>query len=114
MSQLRGHYAFHATACTPATPREKGAVEGAVRHHETGFWPARRFADLAGLDAVYDAWRDEVALARRNVEGLVRRFLGRRFESLFGALEALLRQGFLVFLSSAGGALAEARTLLSP
>ena len=29
--QLRGHYAFHAHACTPATPREKGAVEGGVR-----------------------------------------------------------------------------------
>ncbi len=42
-SQLRGHYAFHATACTPETPREKGSVEGAVRHHKTGFWPARRF-----------------------------------------------------------------------
>jgi transposase len=25
---LRGHYAFHATACTPQTPREKGSVEG--------------------------------------------------------------------------------------
>ncbi|WP_028065479.1 helix-turn-helix domain-containing protein [Solirubrobacter soli] len=24
--QLRGHYAFHATACTPATPREKDAA----------------------------------------------------------------------------------------
>jgi transposase len=24
---LRGHYGFHATACTPATPREKGSVE---------------------------------------------------------------------------------------
>ena len=31
-TQLRGHYAFHATACTPQTPREKGSVEGAVRH----------------------------------------------------------------------------------
>jgi transposase len=28
---LRGHYRFHATACTPATPREKGSVEAAVR-----------------------------------------------------------------------------------
>jgi transposase len=37
-AQLRGHYAFHAHACTPETPREKGAVEGAVRHHKTGFW----------------------------------------------------------------------------
>ena len=33
---LRGHYAFHATACTPATPREKGSVEGGVRHLKTG------------------------------------------------------------------------------
>ena len=41
---LRGHYAFHAHACTPATPREKGSVEGGVRHLKTGFWPARRFA----------------------------------------------------------------------
>ncbi len=29
---LRGHYAFHATACTPGTPREKGSVEAAVRY----------------------------------------------------------------------------------
>jgi transposase len=48
--QLRGHYAFHATACMPATPREKGAVEGAVRHHKTSFWPARRFRSLAEFD----------------------------------------------------------------
>jgi transposase len=27
-SQLRGHYAFHATACTPETPREKGSSKG--------------------------------------------------------------------------------------
>src|SRR3954471_443898 len=32
LSQLRGHYAFHAHACTPETPREKGSVEGAVRY----------------------------------------------------------------------------------
>ena len=49
--QLRGHYAFHATACTPETPREKGSVEGAVRYMKTGFWPARRFGSLAELDA---------------------------------------------------------------
>jgi transposase len=40
---LRGHYAFHATACTLAMPREKGSVEAAVRYLKTGFWPARRF-----------------------------------------------------------------------
>lgn len=44
---LGGHYVFHATACTPATPREQGAVEGAVRHVKTGLWPARRIGSLA-------------------------------------------------------------------
>jgi len=68
-SQLRGHYAFHAHACTPATPREKGAVEGAVRHHKTGFWPARRFATLTELDEAYAGWRDRVALPRRHATG---------------------------------------------
>src|SRR3954469_5714835 len=36
---LRGHYAFHPHACTPATPREKGSVEAVVRYLKTGFWP---------------------------------------------------------------------------
>jgi transposase len=67
--QLRGHYAFHATACTPATPREKGSAEGAVRYHKTGFWPARRFASLEELDDVYADWRDRVALLRRHATG---------------------------------------------
>jgi len=67
--QLRGHYAFHATACTPGTPREKGAVEGAVRHHKTGFWPARRFGSLAELDRVYADWRDRIALPRHHATG---------------------------------------------
>jgi transposase len=67
--QLRGHYAFHATACTPATPREKGSVEGAVRYHKTGFWPARRFSSLEQLDDLYADWRDRVALPRRHATG---------------------------------------------
>ncbi len=66
---LRGHYAFHATACTPATPREKGAVEGAVRHIKTGFWPARRITSLADLDAQYLDWRDRVCNRRRHATG---------------------------------------------
>jgi transposase len=68
-SQLRGHYAFHAHPCTPETPREKGSVEGAVRYLKTGFWPARRFADLAELDDVYADWRDRIALPRRHATG---------------------------------------------
>ena len=57
-SHLRGHYAFHATACTPATPREKGSVEAAVRHLKSGFWPARRFGDLPELERQYADWRE--------------------------------------------------------
>lgn len=67
--QLRGHYAFHATACTPGTPREKGSVEGAVRHTKTGFWPARRFDSLPDLDGLYADWRDRIALPRRHATG---------------------------------------------
>jgi len=68
-TQLRGHYAFHATACTPQSPREKGSVEGAVRHTKTGFWPARRFDSLAELDRIYADWRDRIALPRRHSSG---------------------------------------------
>jgi transposase len=66
---LRGHYGFHATACTPETPREKGAVEAAVRYLKSGFWPARRFGDLAELDEQYVHWRDAVANVRTHATG---------------------------------------------
>jgi transposase len=68
-SHLRGHYAFHAHACTPETPREKGSVEGAVRYLKSGFWPARRFAELGELDELYAGWRDRIALPRRHATG---------------------------------------------
>ena len=66
---LRGHYGFHATACTPATPREKGSVEAAVRYLKTGFWPARRFRSLAELDEQYSDWRDRVCNRRLHATG---------------------------------------------
>ncbi len=66
---LRGHYGFHASACTPATPREKGSVEAAVRYLKTGFWPARRFADLRELDDRYDDWRDQHCNVRVHASG---------------------------------------------
>jgi transposase len=66
---LRGHYGFHATACTPATPREKGSVEAAVRHLKTGFWPARRFAELGELDEQYAGWRDRTCNRRTHATG---------------------------------------------
>jgi hypothetical protein len=66
---LRGHYAFHAHACTPQTPREKGSVEGGVRHLKTGFWPVRRFSCLAELDEQYVRWRDTVCNRRIHATG---------------------------------------------
>jgi transposase len=66
---LRGHYAFHAHACTPETPREKGSVEGGVRYLKTGFWPARRFACLGELDEQYAHWRDQVCNRRVHATG---------------------------------------------
>ena len=66
---LRGHYAFHSSACTPATPREKGSVEAAVRHLKSGFWPARRFASLRELDLQYADWRDGSCNARVHASG---------------------------------------------
>jgi transposase len=86
-SQLRGHYAFHAHACTPETPREKGAVEGGVRYHKTSFWPARRFGDLGELDEVYARWRDRIALPRRHATG--RHIVAERLAVERDALRAL-------------------------
>jgi transposase len=66
---LRGHYGFHSTACTPETPREKGAVEAAVRYLKSGFWPARRFASLPELDRQYADWRDRICNQRTHASG---------------------------------------------
>jgi transposase len=66
---LRGHYGFHATPCTPATPREKGSVEAQVRYLKSGFWPARRFTDLGELDRLYADWRDRVCNRRTHASG---------------------------------------------
>ncbi len=66
---LRGHYGFHATACTPASPREKGSVEAQVRYLKSGFWPARRFAELRELDLRYDDWRDQHCNVRVHATG---------------------------------------------
>ena len=66
---LRGHYGFHASACTLATPREKGSVEAQVRYLKSGFWPVRRFADLGELDGLYVDWRDRICNVRTHASG---------------------------------------------
>lgn len=68
-THLRGHYAFHPTACTPQTPREKGSVEGGVRYLKSGFWPLRKFSSLAELDGQYADWRDRIANRRIHSSG---------------------------------------------
>jgi transposase len=68
-THLRGHYAFAAHACTPATPREKGSAESGVRYLKTSFWPARRIGDLADLDEQYADWRDRIANVRIHATG---------------------------------------------
>jgi transposase len=84
---LRGHYAFHSTACTPRSPREKGSVEGGVRHLKTGFWPARRIGSLAELDQQYRDWRDLVC--NRRVHSTGRFLVGERLAAERAALRAL-------------------------
>lgn len=69
---LRGHYGFHAHACTPATPREKGSVEAAVRYLKSGFWPARCFGSLGELDEQYVDWRDRICNRRVHASRRVR------------------------------------------
>ena len=84
---LRGHYGFHASACTPATPREKGSVEAAVRYLKSGFWPARRFGSLAELDERYADWRDRICNARVHATGRFR--VGERLVEERAALRPL-------------------------
>ena len=70
---IRGFSSCAATTRFTRTParraRRARRVEGGVRYHKTGFWPARRFGDLAELDDVYARWRDGVALPRRHATG---------------------------------------------
>ena len=103
-SQLRGHYAFHAHACTPETPREKGSVEGAVRHHKTGFWPARRFADLAELDERLRrlARPGRVAAPPRDRPPHRRRAARARARAAAAAAAGRLRRGRAALVAGAG------------
>ena len=57
---------------TPATPREKGSTEGAVRHTKRGFWPASSFG-LAELDRQYADRRERYALPSRHASGQLHR-----------------------------------------
>ena len=59
-----GHYAFHSTACTPATPLEVGSGEGSVRYVKFGVLASAAVLDAAQLDLVYATSRDRFAHQR--------------------------------------------------
>jgi transposase len=89
---LRGHYGFHATACTPGTPREKGSVEGGVRYLKTAFWPALQVRSLLNLDEQYADWRDRICNQRQHATG--RFWVGEYLEQERAALRPLPSLGF--------------------
>jgi len=53
---LAAHYRFEPRPVAPARGNEKGRVERAIRYVRNAFFAARRFTDLAELNAQADAW----------------------------------------------------------
>jgi transposase len=53
---LAGHYRFEPRPVAVARGNEKGRVERAIRYVREHFFAARRFADLADLNAQAEAW----------------------------------------------------------
>ena len=54
--ELAAHYHFEPRPVAPARGNEKGRVERLIRFVRESFFRARRFADLADLNAQVDAW----------------------------------------------------------
>jgi transposase len=79
---LRGHYGFHASACTPATPREKGSVEAAVRYLKSGFWPAWNEASVLCQDNVIGVYQRSTRLSSQVTRS-------HRQSKRFGAIKGL-------------------------
>jgi len=63
---LLDHYDAVPRACRPYRAKTKGKVERPYRYIRQDFFLARRFRDLEDLNGQFDAWRDEVANARRH------------------------------------------------
>jgi len=54
--ELAAHYRFEPRPVAPARGNEKGRVERTIRFARDSFFAARRFRDLADLNAQADAW----------------------------------------------------------
>lgn len=62
--ELAAHYRFEARPVAVARGNEKGRVERAIRYIRDSFFAARRFADLADLNAQATAWCTGLAAER--------------------------------------------------
>lgn len=62
--ELCSHYHYLPKPVAVARGNEKGRVERAVRYARTSFFPARKFRDLADLNAQADQWVRTVAASR--------------------------------------------------
>lgn len=71
--ELAAHYRFEPRPVAVARGNEKGRVERAIRYIRDSFFAARRFADLADLNAQAAAWYAETAAARPCPEDRPRR-----------------------------------------
>lgn len=59
------HYRFEPRPVAPARGSEKGRVERAIQYARSSFFAARRFRDLAGLNAQAEEWSRSIADCRR-------------------------------------------------
>ncbi len=62
--ELAGHYHFAPRPCAPYRGNEKGKVERHIRYLRDAFFAARRFRDVADLNAQLATWETEVAMVR--------------------------------------------------
>jgi transposase len=62
--ELAGHYHFGPKPCRLGRGSDKGRVERTIHYIRHSFFPARRFVDVADLNAQAIEWRDAVAHAR--------------------------------------------------
>ena len=61
-----GHHHIRPHACNVARGNEKGRVEDLIKYIRLNFWPARKFSDLADLNAQAFKWRDEICNQREH------------------------------------------------
>lgn len=62
--ELAGHYHFAPKPCAPYRGNEKGKVERTIRYLRDSFFAARRFVDVADLNAQLARWLNETAMQR--------------------------------------------------